>query len=195
MSSSWLKLLTMMEDRRYRLSTVMLVIMTSVSIVALYTLRSTSLKEVRLQAEISELSETVAILESQVADYEGCRNPTPSDNPPLRVNFANGRVARVSYNIHFGPVYEYYIPPDRTVPPDEERLFEVWFSHTERLFNNMVGIVHNVLEAHSFDYVTQNRDEVAKEIRTAAQPLYDRLAFQLYEFNLWEICEVRVPTG
>ena len=56
----------------------------------------------------------------------------------------------------------------------------------------MVGIVHSVLETHSLDYVTQNRPEIVRQIRIAAEPLYERLAFRLLEFNLWEICEVRV---
>ena len=191
-----LKWLRALDRGRYRLSTFASVIM-SVALVGMWLqLRSVSLQKALLETEIPDLLETISRLESRVADYEGCRNPTPSHNPPLRVNFSDGRVARVSYNMHFLPVWEHYMPPGTAAPEDDEVLMELWLNHTERLLNNMVGVVHGVLEVHSFDYVTQNRHEIARQIRTAAQPLYDRLAFRLLEFNLWEICEVQAnPSG
>lgn len=171
----WLRAL---DRGRYRLSTFVSAVMIFALSVTALQLRSAQLQNAILKTEVSDLLETISRLESRVADYEGCRNPTPSRNPPLRVNFSDGRVARVSYNMHFLPIWERYMPAD------------VWDSQIERLLNNMVGIVHSVLEAHNFDYVTRNRHEITREITMAAQPLYDKLAFRLLEFNLWEICEV-----
>ena len=167
-------------DRKYRLSTMMFVVIFLALILTLWAYRSAF-------NEIEVHHEEIAKLESRVADYEGCRNPTPSFNPPLRINFSDGRVARVSYHVSFAPVLEKY----SALEEDEEMLHQLLHNRTERLNNFLQGKVYSELEVHTFDDVTHNRPAVSQRILEEAKPLYEELDYKIMEFNLWEICEVR----
>ena len=167
-------------DRKYRLSTMMFLVTFLALIPTLWAYYSA-------RNEIEVHHEEIAKLESRVADYEGCRNPTPSFNPPLRINFSDGRVARVSYHASFTLVPEKY----SDLEEDEEMLHQLLHNRTERLNSFLQGKVYNELETHTLDDVTRNRAEICQRILEEAKPLYEELDFKIMEFNLWEICEVR----
>lgn len=167
-------------DRKYRLSTTMFAGTFLALILTLWAYRS-ALNEIDVHHE------EFAKLESRVADYEGCRNPTPSFNPPLRINFSDGRVARASYHVSFAPVLEKY----SDLKEDEDMLHQILHNRTERLDNFLQSKVYGELEVHSFDYVTRNRAAVSQRILEAAKPLYEELDYMILELNLLEICEVR----
>ena len=170
-------------DRKYRLSTMAF-------LVALFAFILTLWWYCSAREEIEAHHEEIAKLESRVADYEGCRNPTPSFNPPLRINFSDGRVARVSYSVSFMPVWEKYFS-GKSTDPDEERLHQLLHNRTKRLNDFLQGKVYSELEVHAFNDVTHNRTEISRRILEEAKPLYDELDYEIMEFNLWEICEVR----
>ena len=176
---SWLKGI----DRRYHLGTVLFVV-TLLWCWPLYREKES------LKIERVELQEIISRLRSKVEDYEGCRNPTPSYNPPLRVNFTDGRVARVSYHVSYRPVWEKYLI--RSEPEVDEAIHQLLHSHSERLNNFLQSAVYSELELLTFDYATRNRQEIAHRIVDRARPLYEKLDFEIMEVNLGEICEVQL---
>ena len=169
-----------LADRKYRLSTIMFFVTLFVFVATLWAYCSA-------REEIEAHHEEIEKLESRVAEYEGCRNPTPSFNPPLRINFSDGRVARVSYNVYSAPILEKY----SYLKDDEEMFDELLHNRTHRLNDFMQAKVYSELEARTFDEVTRNREAVSQRILEKAKPLYKDLDYDLLEFNLWEICEVR----
>ena len=88
------------------------------------------------------------------------------------------------------PVWEKYRLGEST-DHDEKFLHQVLQNRTERLNSFLQGKVYTELETHTFDYTTHNRTEISRRILDEAKPLYDELAYNIMEFNLWEICEVR----
>ena len=183
---SWLKGL----DSKYRLGTILFLITLVVCVFSFRESMRLSRENDALELERVELQERISRLKSKVEDYEGCRNPTPSYNSPLRINFTDGRLARVSYHASYRPVWEKYLNPSE--PEVDEAIHQLLQNQSERLTNFLQSTIYSELEMVTFRYATGNRPEISQRILDKVKPSYEKLDFEIMEVNLGEICEVQV---